>query len=81
MRVVRMVSEAKAPGIARGYADGHPVVRNGIAVKKQWISYLAELTTPDGITETQEWNQVNWKKLLRRLYKLQKRIYQASPAW
>ena len=38
----------------------------------------AELTTQDGMTETQAWNQVNWKKLERRVYKLQKRIYQAS---
>ncbi len=38
----------------------------------------AELTTQDGMTETQEWNQVNSKKLERRVYKLQKRIYQAS---
>src|SRR4028118_2051032 len=27
---------------------------------------------------TVEWNQVNWRKLERKVYKLQKRIYQAS---
>lgn len=27
---------------------------------------------------TVEWNQVNWQKLERRIYKLQKRIYRAS---
>lgn len=25
-----------------------------------------------------EWNAINWRKLERRVYKLQKRIYQAS---
>jgi len=29
-------------------------------------------------TQTVEWNQVNWRKLERRVYKLQKRIFQAS---
>ena len=27
---------------------------------------------------TVEWNQINWRKLERRIYKLQKRIYRAS---
>ena len=27
---------------------------------------------------TVEWNQVNWRKLERKIYKLQKRIYRAS---
>lgn len=25
-----------------------------------------------------EWHEINWQKLERRVYKLQKRIYQAS---
>jgi hypothetical protein len=28
--------------------------------------------------QTVEWNQTNWRKLERRVYKLQKRIFQAS---
>jgi RNA-directed DNA polymerase len=28
--------------------------------------------------QTVEWNQVNWRKLERRVFKLQKRIFQAS---
>ncbi len=27
---------------------------------------------------TVEWHEINWRKLERRVYKLQKRIYQAS---
>ena len=27
---------------------------------------------------TAEWHEINWRKLERRVYKLQKRIYQAS---
>lgn len=38
----------------------------------------AELTIQDGMSEMQEWDQINWKKLERIVYKLQKRIYQAS---
>jgi len=38
----------------------------------------AEVKTQDGINEVKQWNQVNWKKLERRVYKLQKRIYRAS---
>lgn len=38
----------------------------------------AELTIQDGMSETQEWDQINWKNLERRVFKLQKRIYQAS---
>ena len=38
----------------------------------------AEVKTQDGINEAKQWNQVNWKKLERRVYKLQKRIYRAS---
>ncbi|MFB2982063.1 group II intron reverse transcriptase/maturase [Microseira sp. BLCC-F43] len=38
----------------------------------------AELTIQDGMTEEPQWNQINWKKLERRVYKLQKRIYRAS---
>ena len=38
----------------------------------------AELTIQDGMSVPQEWNQINWKKLERRVFKLQKRIYQAS---
>jgi RNA-directed DNA polymerase len=36
------------------------------------------LTTQVGINEPIEWNQVNWKKLKKRVHKLQKRIYRAS---
>jgi RNA-directed DNA polymerase len=36
------------------------------------------LTTQVGINEPIEWNQVNWKKLEKRVHKLQKRIYRAS---
>ena len=38
----------------------------------------AEVKTQDGINKVKQWNQVNWKKLERRVYKLQKRIYRAS---
>ncbi|GET42274.1 reverse transcriptase homolog [Microseira wollei NIES-4236] len=30
---------------------------------------------------TVEWNQVNWRKLERKVYKLQKRIYPCLSAW
>ncbi|GET44018.1 RNA-directed DNA polymerase (Reverse transcriptase) [Microseira wollei NIES-4236] len=38
----------------------------------------ASLTIQDGMTEELQWNQINWKKLERRVYKLQKRIYRSS---
>ncbi|NEO17086.1 MULTISPECIES: reverse transcriptase N-terminal domain-containing protein, partial [unclassified Moorena] len=31
-----------------------------------------------GFSPQSEWNQVNWRKLERTVFKLQKRIYQAS---
>ncbi|WP_365940522.1 reverse transcriptase N-terminal domain-containing protein [Moorena sp. SIO3I8] len=31
-----------------------------------------------GFTPQSEWNQVDWRKLERTVFKLQKRIYQAS---
>ncbi|NEO15731.1 MULTISPECIES: reverse transcriptase N-terminal domain-containing protein, partial [unclassified Moorena] len=31
-----------------------------------------------GFAPQSEWNQVNWRKLERTVFKLQKRIYQAS---
>ncbi|MDH6055256.1 reverse transcriptase N-terminal domain-containing protein, partial [Umezakia ovalisporum] len=30
------------------------------------------------VKTTVEWNTINWKQIERRVYKIQKRIYQAS---
>ena len=33
------------------------------------------------LTNTVEWNTINWRKVQKVVFKLQKRIYQASIAW
>ena len=33
------------------------------------------------LTNTVEWNTINWRKVQKAVFKLQKRIYQASIAW
>lgn len=38
----------------------------------------AELTIQERMDESIQWNQINWKKLEKRVFKLQKRIYRAS---
>ena len=34
--------------------------------------------TKTDLTNTVEWNQINWRKIQKAVFKLQKRIYQAS---
>jgi RNA-directed DNA polymerase len=76
--MVRMVSEANALEKVKGYADGHPVVgRLKLSIEVHMPNTELE-TTKVGMDTQPQWNQVNWKKLERVVYKLQKRIYQAS---
>jgi RNA-directed DNA polymerase len=66
-----MASEAKAHGKAVGYADGGPVEWRQIPSRS---SHVMTTSTP----MMDEWNNVSWPSAERAVFKLQKRIYQAS---
>jgi RNA-directed DNA polymerase len=67
----RMASVANAPGKARGYAD------------RGTVTWIVEVQVAMNISKTSfkttvEWNTIPWKKLERKVFKLQLRIYKAS---
>ena len=71
-------AKSERPAVMAGICRQAPGCVERFCRKNRVYMPNAELTTQEGMTETPEWNQVDSKKLERRVFKLQKRIYLAS---
>src|SRR5450755_1527747 len=68
-----MGPEAKAPGKARGYADGAPEEQK-VEASRTSQSSVSNQATPGMYV----WEDLPWTKVERKVFKLQRRIYRAS---
>jgi N-terminal domain of reverse transcriptase len=68
-----MGPEAKAPGKARGYADGAPEEQK-VDASRTSQSSVSNQATPGMYV----WEDLPWTKVERKVFKLQRRIYRAS---
>ena len=67
-----MGPEAKAPGKARGYADGAPEEQK-VDASRTSQSSVSNQATPGMYV----WEDLPWTKVERKVFKLQRRIYRA----